>query len=235
MSAATVLLVHGAYCGDWVYWKLGPCLDQREIDWVGADLPSCRATEGGVGPLDDVAYVRKLIEQISGPVVAVGKSYGGIVVSGATAGLSNVAHLVYLAAMMPEAGEPFQQTTGPARTPEFAAGIRPLPDGRVALDPDVGATCAFSQATDEDREVWRSRTSPMSVGLDRSVSFERVGWADIPSTYVVCTEDRAIRPAAQKDWAKRATNAVERPWDHSPGVSHPEEVADLLAGIAGQV
>jgi hypothetical protein len=72
----------------------------------------------------------------------------------------------------------------------------------------------------------------MSFGLDRSIAFDRVGWETIPSTYVVCTEDRCVDPSAQRQWAAQATNAVERPYDHSPGVSHPDEVADLLAEIA---
>ena len=230
--SATILLVHGAWCGEWVYWKLAPCLDARGLSWVGADLPSCRAEDSSVGPLDDVAYVRRLVDEVDGPVVVAGKSYGGIVISGATAGCPAVEHLVYIAAMMPEPGELFQQTTAGARTPEFAAGARPLPDGRVAMDPEVGAECAFWQATDEDRDVWRRHCAPMSFGRDRSVSFERVGWTDIPSTYVVCAQDRAIKPDAQRSWAKRATDVIERPWDHSPAVSHPEDVADLLDSLA---
>jgi hypothetical protein len=66
----TVLLVHGAWCGEWVYWKLAPCLDARGLAWVGADLPSCRAPDSSVGPSDDVAYVRGLIDGIDGPVIA---------------------------------------------------------------------------------------------------------------------------------------------------------------------
>lgn len=229
---STVLLVHGAWCGDWVFWKLGPALDARGIPWIGADLPSCRAADASVGPLDDVAHVRDLIDGVHGPIVVAGKSYGGIVISGATAGASNVERLVYIAAMMPSAGEPFQQTTAPARTPEFSAGIRRLDDGRVDVDAEVGAACAFSQATEADRDVWRRRRRPMAVGRDPSVALDRVGWAEIPTTYVVCTEDRAIMPSAQRAWAAHATDAVERPWDHSPGVSHPDEVADFLAAIA---
>lgn len=229
---ATVLLVHGAWCGDWVYWKLAPCLDERGLDWVGADLPTCSATDTSVGPLDDVAYVRDLIDAIDGPVVVAGKSYGGTVISGATAGSANVKHLVYIAAMMPEPGELFQKTTAAARTPEFAQGGRLLDDGRVAMDPEIGAASAFWQATEEDRDVWRRNASPMSFGRDPSGSLERVGWVDIPSTYIVCREDRAIQPSAQRAWAERATHVIEQPWDHSPAVSHPSEVADLLADVA---
>jgi len=216
-KTATVLLVHGTFCGDWAYWKLAPCLDERGLDWVGADLPTCRAADTSVGPLDDVAYVRALIDAIDGPVVVAGKSYGGTVVSGATAGSSNVKELVYIAAMMPEADEPFQKTTGAAMTPEFVEGMRFLPDGRGAMDPEVGAACAFWQATEEDRDVWRRNGSPTSFGRDPSVCLGGVGWGDIPSTYIVCSEDRAIQPSAQRAWAERATHVIERPWDHSPG------------------
>ena len=231
MAHASVLLVHGAFCGEWVYWKLTPALEERGLRWVGADLPSCKATDSSVGPLDDVEYVRTLISQADGPVVVAGKSYGGTVISGATVGCSNVPHMVFIAAMMPEAGELFQQTTGAARTPEFSEGFRLLDDGRVAMDPEIGAACAFSQATEEDRDVWRRKGSPMSFGRDLSVSFDRVGWRDIPSTYVLYAEDRAIQPSAQRAWAERATTVVERPWDHSPAVSHPDDVANLLEEI----
>jgi pimeloyl-ACP methyl ester carboxylesterase len=207
-------------------------LDERGIRWVGADLPSCSASDSSITPNDDAAYVRELIDQVDGPVVVVGKSYGGIVISGATADHPNVAHLVYVAAMMPEANEEFQRTTAPARLPEFAQGIARLDDGRVALDPEVGARCAFSQATEEDHDVWRRERRPMSMGRDPSISFDRVGWERIPSTYIVCTEDKAIDPSAQRAWAKRATNAIERPFDHSPSVSRPDAIADLLAQIA---
>ena len=231
-DAATVVLVHGAWCGDWVYWKLAPCLDERGINWVGADLPTCKATDTSLSPKDDAAYVRDLVDQVDGPVVVAGKSYGGVVISGATADHPKVAHLVYIAALMPAAGEKFLQSSGPARTEEFAAGVRALDDGRIALDIEVGARCAFAQATEEDRDVWRRNGSPMSMGTNPSLSFDRVGWERIPSTYLVCTEDRCIKPSAQRTWAKQATNAVERPYDHSPAVSHPDEIADLLADIA---
>lgn len=231
-DAATVLLVHGAWCGDWVYWKLTPRLEECGIRWVGADLPTCSAIDTSVDVHDDAMYVRELIDLIDGPVVVVGKSYGGAVISGATVDHPRVVRLVYIAALMPEAGEPFRQTIGPARTREFAQGFQVLDDGRVALDVEVGARCAFSQATEADRDVWRREARPMSMGRDPQVSLRRVAWEDCPSTYIVCNKDKAIEPSAQRTWAERATNMIARPFDHSPGVSHPDAVADLLADIA---
>jgi pimeloyl-ACP methyl ester carboxylesterase len=231
-KGASVVLVHGAFCGAWSYWKIGPALTNREIRWTGADLPSCKATDASVTAADDAAYVRELIDEIDGPVVVVGKSYGGIVASGASARHPNVVHLLYVAAMMPAPGERYVLMTASARQPEFVDSFRLLDDGRIAMDPEIGARCAFSQATEEDRDVWRRNGAPMSFGSDPSLTFERVGWETIPSTYVVCTEDCAIFPAAQRKWAEQATSVVERPWDHSPGVSHPDDVADLVAKIA---
>lgn len=231
-DVATVLLVHGAWCGDWVYWKLTPCLEERGIPWVGADLPTCSATDTSVDVHDDAAYVRDLIDRIDGPVVVAGKSYGGVVIGGAAVDHSRVTHLVYIAALMPEADEPFRQTIGPARMPEFAKGFQALEDGRVAMDIEIGARCAFTQATEADRDVWRREARPMSMGRDPSVSFDRVAWERIPSTYVVCSEDQAIDPSAQRLWAEQATTTIVHPFDHSPGVSHPDAVADLLVGIA---
>jgi hypothetical protein len=152
--------------------------------------------------------------------------------SGATAGCANVEYLVYIAAIMPTVEEHLQETTVAAMTSEFASGLRFLADGRVVMDVEIGAACAFNQATDEDRDVWRRSGRPMALGHDPLVRLDEVGWSSIPSTYVVCTDDRAIRTSAQRRWATQATHVLERPWDHSPGVSHPDEVADLLAGIA---
>lgn len=229
---ATVVLVHGAWCGQWIYWKLGPALDERGIPWVGADLPSCSTTDPSVGPIDDVAHVRELIDSVGGPVVAVGKSYGGAVITGACVGQSAVEHLVYLAALMPEAGEAFHQTVFTVMQPAFAAGLSALDDGRVVMDLEVGAALGFSAASEADRDVWRRNASPMSLGSDPAFCFDVVAWEHINSTYVVCERDKAIDPEAQRRWATRATHAVRRPFDHSPGVSDPDEVANLLAAVA---
>jgi pimeloyl-ACP methyl ester carboxylesterase len=232
MTDATIVLVHGAWCGDWVYWKLAPCLEERGLAWVGADLPSCRAADSSVGPSDDIEHVRDLLASVEGPVVVVGKSYGGTVISGATAGHPDLHHLVYVAALMPTAEELFQRTTGAALDPDFAAGMRVLDDGRVEMDAEVGAARAFGQASEEDQDMWRRHRRPMSFGSDSSMTLGRVGSAEAPSTYVVCTEDQALQVSAQRALAANATHVVERPWDHSPGVSHPEEIADLLAALA---
>ncbi len=74
------------------------------------------------------------------------------------------------------------------------------------------------------------------MSLDPNVSLSKVAWEHVPSTYIVCTEDKSIFPEMQREWAKeRATDVIEVPFDHVPGVSHPEEMADILARIASSV
>jgi pimeloyl-ACP methyl ester carboxylesterase len=231
VSDPTIVLVHGAWCGAWVYWRLIPAIEDRGLRVVGADLPSCGAADTSVDVDDDITHVRRLIDAIDGPVVLAGKSYGGVVISAVDD--PKVAHLVYVAALMPAAGEPF--LGGAWRTEEFAKGVRFLEDGRTEFDVEVGVRTAFTHATPDAHDMWRRNARPMSMGTDPTKALDRVAWTTVPSTYVVCTEDRAIRPDAQMAWAKeRASEVVERPFDHSPGVSDPDGVAELLREIAAR-
>jgi hypothetical protein len=70
---------------------------------------------------------------------------------------------------------------------------------------------------------------------DIDVALQSVAWGTIPSTYVVCTEDRAIPPEYQEKWAtERATAKIEVPFDHAPGLSHPTELANILTDIIAE-
>jgi pimeloyl-ACP methyl ester carboxylesterase len=233
-DAATLVLVHGAWSGSWSWWKLVPCLDERGIPHVEVDLPTCSAPDTSVDIHDDAAHVRDAIGGVAGPVVLVGNSYGGAVITEAAVGRPDVKRLVYLAAHVPDIGEPLVALMSDNAMPDFEGGVRLLDDGRLRLDPDVVVRAAVQQADDPDREVMRSRLSPaMSWGTDFAIAFEHVAWREIPATYVVCADDRSLNPDTQRVWAKeRATDVVELPFDHCPQVSHPDEIADLLALIA---
>jgi pimeloyl-ACP methyl ester carboxylesterase len=73
----------------------------------------------------------------------------------------------------------------------------------------------------------------MAMGGGATTTVSAVGWRSIPSTYVVCSEDRSLQPDAQRRWAaERATEWIELPCDHCPQVSHPAETGDRLAKLA---
>lgn len=235
-DGASLVLVHGAWSGAWMWWKVAPLLQERGIVCQAVDLPTCIAEDTSVDFHDDARHVRSIVDSISGPVVLIGNSYGGVVITEAAVDADNVKRLVYLAAVMPDAGEPLLPLMSEMATPDFGGAVQILEDGRMHLDMDVELRCAFQQADPADLDVVRDRTSyAMSFGTDFEVALARAAWRDIPSTYVVCEQDLSIRPDVQRKWASaRATDMVELPFDHCPQVSHPEEIADLLARIANE-
>jgi pimeloyl-ACP methyl ester carboxylesterase len=228
------MLVHGAGGGAWCWEPLLEELDARSVAHVEVDLPTM--DEGGEPTADfhtDAAHVRAVLDGIEGPVVLCGNSYGGVVITEASAGNPRVARLVYLAAFMPDADEEVLATLMTNATPEFIAGMTLTADGRGGMDPEVAKKVVFQQASPESADWAVSRMRTMSMGAGGSPVLHGVGWRDIPSTYIVCSEDRSIEPAAQRRWAtERATEAVEVPFDHCPQVSHPAQVADILAALA---
>ncbi len=233
MGDATVVLVHGAFCGDWIFKNLTAALRARNVDVVTTNLPSCSATDNSVDLRDDVAYVRDIVAKVDGPIVLVGSSYGGAVISGVDD--AKVKRLVFVAAGIPDAGESVLGTLSTASSKEFSDGISYNDKGLAILDPEVGVRTAFQQATADDQDDWRRNGSAMSFGTDFQLSNPIASWRTIPATYVVCSEDRAIDPDAQRAWAaERAADVVEVPFDHCPGVSHPAEIADLLARLAAE-
>jgi pimeloyl-ACP methyl ester carboxylesterase len=217
-----------------MWWKVVPLLEERGVTCQAVDLPTCRAEDTSVDLHDDARHVRSVLDPISGPVVLVGNSYGGVVITEAAVDSANVKRLVYLAAAMPAENEALLPLMSEMSTPDFGGAVQILEDGRMHLDMDVELRCAFQQADPDDHDVVRNRTSyAMSFGTDFEVALARAAWRDIPSTYIVCEQDLSIRPDVQRKWAReRATDVVELPFDHCPQVSHPEQIADLLARIA---
>jgi pimeloyl-ACP methyl ester carboxylesterase len=229
----TFVLVHGAWGGGWMWWKLVPELEKRGYAAVTLDLPTSDAPDTSTGLLDDAQAVRNAIDAVNGPVILVGNSYGGPVITAASVDAPNVTHLVYVAAFMPDAGEPVLPFMSENSTPEFGEGVGLLTDGRLTMDHSTDVRLALQQSTPDDHEVFREKiATTMSFGSDFTLSLPKVGWREHPSTYIVCTEDRSCRPESQMTWAKtRATNYVEVPFDHCPQVSHPAELAEILTNL----
>jgi pimeloyl-ACP methyl ester carboxylesterase len=233
-QTATVVLVHGAGGGPWIWEPVGKELDARGIEHVEVDLPTMDVDGDSAADFHtDAAHVRAVLDGIEGPTVLCGNSYGGVVITEASAGHPRVQRLVYLAAAMPDAGEEVMNELVSSCTPEFMAGVAFTPDGRGAMDPEVVKEVAFQQAPPADADWAAKQLRPMSMGTGGSPTLEAVGWHSIPSTYVVANEDRSIQPAVQRHWAgTRATDTIDMPFDHCPQVSHPKEVADILTRLA---
>ena len=102
------------------------------------------------------------------------------------------------------------------------------------MDVDAVLREAYCQATPDDHAFVRANfPGVMSMGADFGISYDSVAWEHVPSTYVVCANDRATQPEFERRWAKdRATDWVEWPTDHCPQTSAPERVAELLVRLA---
>jgi len=238
--AATVVLVHGAWHGAWCWDLVASDLRQRGIDVVAVDLPGHGDDTGPCTDLTgDVARVREVLDAQDGPVVLAGHSYGGLVVTDAGAHPA-VRHLVYIAALNPDAGEtPMTMATEEAAAAHIDHHGRPNPGAYMTVDDDGMATLSaegahilfYEDCTDEQSAWAISRLCPQPMGnLQQGLS--AIGWHDRPSTYAVCLRDNIMHPDLQRILARRATNAVEWDTSHSPFLSRPDLVAGLLADIA---
>jgi pimeloyl-ACP methyl ester carboxylesterase len=222
-NAATVLLVHGSAHGPWCWERVIELATVRGLRTVAVALPSCGPDPHGLGgPDDDIEAVRAAIDAAGAPVVLVGHSLGGMPVSEAAAGAEPVRHLVYLAAFMLDVGETVADAT------------RDLPPGDWVLSPD-GRTVAAAEPSalfygDCAPEVAAgaiARLRPQNPATALR-PLRAAAWRSVPSTYVVCERDRAIPPALQERWARRASRVVRLDAAHSPFLSRPGAVVDVL-------
>lgn len=176
----------------------------------------------------DTRHAQEVTDAFTGSVVACGHSYGGMVVTGLT--LPPGSQLAYVAAFMPAEDESSGALTG--EWPAEGNKVMSLDaNGEVVLGGEELDAICWGGATPEQAVVGRAARRPQAI----SVGFEsaaRIGWRDMPSTYVVCRQDRAVHPDLQREMSKRATHVLEWDSSHSPNVAHPELVVDLLDRLA---
>ncbi len=226
----TVVFVHGAFA-DSSGWD-GVMQRLRKDGY-----PVRAASNPLRGLAGDAAYVADFLHSISGPVILVGHSYGGAVITSAAAGVSNVKALVYVAAFAPEAGEALGALSGrPVGHP-----VPPLPFKQVAFTESDGST-----GTDlyldpaQFRATFAADVEPVTAAdmaaTQRPVNAAAFGstsgqpaWKSIPSWYLVATRDRALAPDLERFMAARAgSHTVEVDSSHAAMVSHPAAVTQLI-------
>ncbi|MGH9079312.1 MAG: alpha/beta fold hydrolase [Acidimicrobiales bacterium] len=241
-STSSVLLVHGAWHGAWCWDRVADSLMARGVPTVVVDLPGHGEDPGPFGDLhSDAERVRQVLGTLGHPVVLVGHSYGGAVIT--EAGLHpSVGHLVYLCALALDGGETCMSATvglpgataiSYAGRPDLGAGMAVSDDGIVTLEPSTAAALLYNHC-DPDTTAWAvSRLGPQPLITLQQVP-DAVAWQARPSTYVVCSDDQIVHPELQRLMAERcAGTTVEWESDHSPFLSHPGRVVDLLAELAG--
>ncbi|MFI9838290.1 alpha/beta fold hydrolase [Nonomuraea sp. NPDC051941] len=230
-SRVTVVLVHGAWA-DTSSWSGEVQALQRAGHAVRAVANPLRGLTG------DAQTVRDFLRTLPGPVVLVGHSYGGSVITNAAAGDPRVKALVYVSAAAPDVGE----TTGQLSGTGSALGGDPatLYDRSAYPGSSGGAADLYlkrevflrSFASDLPREtaarLWTSQRAASTVAF--TTPSKAAAWRTVPSWYFIPTGDRIIVPASQRAMAKRAGSKVtEFPGgSHLTLISHPDAVTRVI-------
>ncbi|WP_405871057.1 alpha/beta hydrolase [Streptomyces zaomyceticus] len=233
----TIVLEHGAFADasswDGVVERL-----QR------AGYPVVAAANPLRGPAVDAAYLRSVVEHIDGPVVLVGHSYGGTVISQAATGLEEkVKALVYIAAFLPDTGESSLGLTNKFPGSTLGQVIAPvnytLPDGASGADvfikPDkFHQQFAADVPADKARLMATGQRPIAAAALEENST--RAAWKTIPSWSLVTTGDRNIPVAAQRFMSARAhARTTEIDASHAVTVSRPDAVARIVEKAARTV
>ena len=231
-TPATVVLIHGAWHGPWCFDKVVAGLEARGVPVVAVERRRMHEASGELRGVTDSgeneAIVRAALEQIEGPIVALGHSFGGVSLTTAPLGNDNVKHLVYLTAIMPDTDGSMPDNFV---NPELATAVIAGEDGSTTVQEDKIRYAFYHQCSDEDYE----RALTLLVRDEAAIPFdapEDTAWNKITTTYVVCTEDRALLAEGQRTLARRADRVVEWSTDHSPFFSAPQLMVDLLDSLA---
>ncbi|HEY2075127.1 MAG TPA: alpha/beta hydrolase [Streptosporangiaceae bacterium] len=212
-----VVLVHGAWA-DGSSWSkvIGP-LKADGINVVAAPLPLTSLA-------DDVAAVDHVLERVGGPVVLVGHAYAGAVIAETRS--PKVASLVYVAALAPDEGETVSDVFYRAQPHPKAPLLQPDSHGLVWLPASAFADAFAPNASSAEQEVLAAVQRPIAADCI-GVPVGRPLWKDRPSWFLIAEEDRMIAPETHRFMAGRI-GARERPVDHTPLVTAPEEVVNII-------
>ena len=180
---------------------------------------------------DDVAATRRVIAEQKGPVILVGHSYGGAVITEAGNDPS-VEGLVYITAFAPDRGESVASLIKDPPPDAPVPPILPPTDGFLALDKAKFAASFAADVSAQKADFMANSQVPWGLAALNGAVTEPA-WATKPSWYLVATDDRMIPPPAQRAMSKRAgSSVVEAKGSHAIYVSQPEAVAEIIKTAA---
>jgi pimeloyl-ACP methyl ester carboxylesterase len=236
----TIVLVHGAWA-DGSSWNAVAA----ELQKQGFTVLTPPNLLRGVGI--DAPYVASVLAQrTSGPVVLVGHSYGGVVISNAATGGGDVRALVYVDAFIPDEGETVFQILGGSgsaiavpdpTTVLDLAGYPGAPEGDVEafLKADTVHRFFAQDLPEEDRSLIVASQRPITLSANLAPSGPGA-WKTLPSWAVVGTQDLVIPPQTQRQMAERAGATItEVDGSHVSMVSHPQTTIDAILAAAASV
>jgi pimeloyl-ACP methyl ester carboxylesterase len=239
-STRPIVLVHGAWHGAWCWAALQAELDRRGLASYAPDLPGHGASALPLGDLHgDAQHVADVVDRLVArngtDVVLAGHSYGGAVISEVAnrVGDRAIHHLVYVAAFALDDGESLRAFTAsvPRRDVALNRAVSIHDDGTIRVEADGARPALYADADELVVAAALARLDPQALA-----TFEQPVAGDaarrVPSTYVECTHDEAVHIDHQRLMSARCTNAVTLDADHSPFLTMPDRLADVLEPLA---
>ena len=229
MTEPVFILVHGAWGGAWCWDKFVQDLDTLKADWRTVDLPSSKiGGDPNSGLAVDADIVAKTANAVDGPVVLIGHSYAGAVITEAAPRVNSLDSLFYIAATVPEIGQSHSDTARLVRVRTEMDGAMQVDGPLLRLDLEAAALALYQESAPELRDWAKSRLSTQTLASFRGV--RTAAPVEVQSRYVLCRHDHALDPSLQELVSKRCNSVVEIESDHCPFFSHSEELAAILMG-----
>ena len=225
MPKPSIVFCHGIWADGSCFSKVIPPLQAEGYEVISAQY-GLDTNEG------DVAAVIRTLGRVRSPVVLVGHSYGGSVITAAGTD-ERIAALVYIAALAPDTDETSQSMQDQFPTTEVFSHIE-VADGRVWLLPS-GTGCFAGDLSDEEQHlVWATHYAPAADLFARNA--QGVAWKSKPSWYIVATQDKTVHPELHRFVAKRmGATTYEVNSSHVPMLSHPDIVLEAIRAAAQAV
>jgi pimeloyl-ACP methyl ester carboxylesterase len=215
----TVVLVHGAWHGAWVWDDLRAEMTDHTVDAV--ELPSSGHDPAKLGSFDDdVDAIRSMVRSITEPVVVVAHSYGGLPTTQALCGLDNVIGVVYIAAWVLDVGQSVADLAGEHGLPDWW-DVHPSEGYMDALHPEE----VFYHDLPPERAAEHSgRLTHQSLDSAAHPLRDAI-WKSVPTSYILCEQDRALPPSIQQSMSEHTTKTTRFDAGHNPFLSRPAAVA----------
>jgi pimeloyl-ACP methyl ester carboxylesterase len=225
-NVRNIVLVHGAWADGSSWSKIIPLLEKKGYHVTAVHLPFTTLA-------DDAAAVKRIIALQDGPVLLVGHSYGGVVIT-ETGDDPKVAGLVYVAAFAPDLGQSAGDLNNQYPPPSGGKEIRPDANGFLQLT-DKGVAEDFAQdLTAAEKGLIGAIQGQVSGPNELGAKVTSVAWKQKPTFYIVADNDRMISPELEKKFSEQMhAKTIHISSSHVPMLSHPVQVADFIASAAG--